>query len=181
MKIISTDIPAVKILEPTVFKDKRGYFFESFREDILEKLDFKGQFIQDNQSLSGKNILRGLHFQAPPFAQAKLVRVVKGAVLDIAVDIRKSSKTYGKYVSVLLSEDNFKQVFIPEGFAHGFITLEENTIFQYKCSNYYNKASEGGLMWNDTDLAIDWQAHEPIISEKDEQNPLFKDFESPFA
>jgi dTDP-4-dehydrorhamnose 3,5-epimerase len=180
MKIIETEIPDVKLVIPSVFRDERGYFMEAYRESSFRDAGINTNFVQDNQSLSGKGILRGLHFQAPPFAQAKLVKVVAGAVLDVAVDIRPNSPTYGKYVKQVLSIENMHQLYIPEGFAHGFVTLEENTVFQYKCGDYYNKESEGAIFWNDADLTIDWGIENPMISEKDKEAPLFKDFVSPF-
>lgn len=171
----------IHLLQPSVFKDNRGYFFESFNEkkfNSITQLDI--DFVQDNQSLSSKNVLRGLHFQLPPFAQAKLVRVVRGAVLDVAVDLRKNSPTFGKYYSVGLNEENNLSLFIPVGFAHGFVALKENTLFLYKCSEYYNKESEQTILWNDPDLNIDWKCTNPLISEKDKEGILFKDFKSPF-
>ena len=138
------------------------------------------KFVQDNESKSGKNVLRGLHFQKPPFAQGKLVRVIQGKVLDVAVDIRKGSPTYGKYHSVELDAESKRMFYIPEGFAHGFLTLEENTIFAYKCTNYYNKESEGSLLWCDEEIGIDWNVENPVLSDKDKISPLFKDFISPF-
>lgn len=168
------------IIQPRVFEDKRGYFFESFNEKAFADAGINIDFIQDNQSLSGAGILRGLHFQAPPFAQAKLVRVIKGAVIDVAVDIRKDSPTYGQHFSIELNENNKTQLLVPAGFAHGFVTLEDNTIFSYKCSNLYNKESEGGILWNDKDLGIQWNIADPVISEKDEILPAFKDLVSPF-
>lgn len=180
MEVQNTSIPDVKIFTPRVFKDDRGYFFESFREDVLKKTGITEQFVQDNQSLSQKGILRGLHFQLPPYDQAKLVRVNSGSVLDVVVDIRKGSPHYGQHVAVKLSADNFMQLFVPRGFAHGFVTLENNTIFEYKCSNYYHAESEAGLMWNDPDLYIDWGVSNPTLSGKDEKNGLLKDFDSPF-
>lgn len=180
MEIKNTEIPEVKLIVPKIFRDERGYFMETFRESALKDTGMRSHYVQDNQSLSGKGILRGLHFQAPPFAQAKLVKVVSGAVLDVAVDIRKDSPTYGKHVKQVLSIENMHQLYIPEGFAHGFVTLEENTVFQYKCGDYYNKESEGGIQWNDEELGIDWNIDNPIISEKDQNNPSFRDFQSPF-
>jgi dTDP-4-dehydrorhamnose 3,5-epimerase len=180
MNIIKTPIKSLLVLEPKVFEDERGYFFESFNKKKLEDIGIKESFVQDNQSLSNKNVLRGLHFQAPPFAQGKLVRVIKGSVLDIAVDIRKESATYGKYFSVILSEQNKKMFWIPPGFAHGFLTLEDQTIFSYKCSGDYNPSSEGSLLWNDTKLNIEWNIDEPIVSVKDKEAPAFTSFKSPF-
>ena len=174
MTIIPTHIPDLKILEPAVFADGRGYFFESYSYEKLKDLGIDKVFVQDNESKSQKGVLRGLHFQNPPFAQAKLVRVVKGAVLDVAVDIRKDSPTYGQHVCVELSEQNKRMFYIPEGFAHGFLTLEDNTVFSYKCSAYYNKESEGSLLWNDETLGIDWGVENPILSEKDSVAPKIK-------
>lgn len=181
MEIQNTSIPDVKIFNPRVFKDARGYFFESFRQDFLRQAGIADEFVQDNQSLSQKGILRGLHFQQPPYDQAKLVRVSRGSVLDVVVDIRKNSPHYGQHIAVMLSAENFKQLFVPRGFAHGFVTLEDQTIFEYKCSNYYHAPSESGLMWNDSDLNIDWGVNNPILSEKDEKNKLLRDFDSPFS
>lgn len=180
MEIIKTQIEGLLIIEPTVFKDDRGYFFESYNEQRFKELGVLDDFVQDNQSCSQKGVVRGLHFQKPPYAQAKLVRVLRGACLDFAVDIRKGSPTYGKYVSTLLTADNFRQFYIPAGFAHGFTALEDDTVFAYKCSNFYNKASEGCIMFNDKDLNIDWQVENPITSEKDMQGEAFATFDSPF-
>jgi len=176
----SPTISGLKLLKPTLFNDERGYFFESYNSETFKKLGICDDFLQDNQSCSKKNVIRGLHFQVPPFAQAKLVRVVKGAALDVAVDLRKDSATYGQYFSVLLSEENKLQFYIPEGFAHGFAVLEENTIFAYKCSNIYHKESERTILFNDIDFNIDWQISNPIVSEKDLQGIRFKDFITPF-
>ena len=156
MNITKTDIEGLIIIEPQIFKDSRGAFFESWNAKKFKQLGISEDFVQDNQSVSSKGVLRGLHFQNPPYAQAKLVRVIKGSVLDVAVDLRKNSPTYGMHVSVILSEQNNKSFFIPKGFAHGFLSLEDNTVFNYKCSDYYNKESEGSLLWNDEDLKIDW-------------------------
>ena len=180
MKIIKTEIEGLLLIEPRVFEDERGYFFESWSKDAFENAGLDINFVQDNQSLSSKGVVRGLHFQNPPFAQGKLVRVLKGSVLDIAVDIRENSPTYGKYFSIHLSEENKTMLWIPPGFAHGFSTLEDNTIFSYKCSGVYNKESEGSLMWNDTDLNIDWKIKNPIISEKDQNSELFSNFKTQF-
>lgn len=180
MNITKTDIEGLIIIEPQIFKDSRGAFFESWNAKKFKKLGISEDFVQDNQSVSSKGVLRGLHFQNPPYAQAKLVRVIKGSVLDVAVDLRKNSPTYGMHVSVILSEQNKKSFFIPKGFAHGFLSLEDNTVFNYKCSDYYNKESEGSLLWNDEDLKIDWQIDNPLISEKDLQADLFKNFKSKF-
>lgn len=183
MEIIKTDIEGVVIIEPKVFKDDRGYFFESFLQKEFEEKVCKTVFVQDNESKSCYGVLRGLHFQKPPFAQAKLVRCVKGKVLDVAVDIRKGSPTYGKHTAAVLSEDDHRMFFIPKGFAHGFSVLSEMAVFQYKCDNYYAPQSEGALLWNDKDLNINWMIPEKdvILSEKDKHHPLFKDFDSPFV
>ena len=154
MKFLKTEIEGLYVIEPRVFEDDRGYFFEAFNEQLFVQNGIDVRFVQDNQSLSQKNVLRGLHFQCPPFAQAKLVSVIEGSVLDIAVDIRKDSPTYGKHCSVVLSSENKKMFFIPEGFAHGFLALEDNTIFSYKCSNFYNKESEDALLWNDPTINL---------------------------
>ncbi len=180
MKILSTTIPDVKILEPRVFEDSRGYFLESFSQKIFNEKVADTVFVQDNESRSTYGVLRGLHFQKPPMAQAKLVRVIEGAVLDVAVDIRSGSPTYGQYVSVELSADNKRQLFVPRGFAHGFVVLSPNVVFQYKCDNYYSPEHEGGIAWNDPDLNIDWQVpmEDVILSEKDKKQPAFSDFTS---
>lgn len=175
-----TPIEGLLIIKPTVFEDERGHFFESYKKQLFHENGIDVQFVQDNQSLSQKNVLRGLHFQQPPFAQAKLIRVIKGAVIDVAVDIRKNSPTYGKHCLIELSEYNKILFYIPAGFAHGFLTLEDNTIFTYKCSNYFNKQSEGALLWNDEQLAINWDVNNPILSEKDKMSVAFADFVSPF-
>ena len=180
MNITKTDIEGLIIIEPQIFKDSRGCFFESWNAKKFKQLGISEDFVQDNQSVSSKGVLRGLHFQNPPYAQAKLVRVIEGSVLDVAVDLRKNSPTYGKHVSVILSEQNNKSFFIPKGFAHGFLSLEDNTVFNYKCSDYYNKESEGSLLWNDEDLKIDWQIDNPLISEKDLQADFFKNFKTKF-
>jgi len=179
-QIIHTSLEGLIVLKSEVFSDNRGYFFESYNKAQWQVLNLDMDFVQDNQSLSQKNILRGLHFQAPPYAQGKLVRVIKGAALDVAVDIRKESATYGQFFLQELSETNFLQMYIPEGFAHGFLTLEDNTIFAYKCTNYYNAGSEGGIQWNDKSLAIPWNTENPVLSVKDSKNIAFKDFISPF-
>jgi len=181
MKITtSTQISGLKILHPIIFNDDRGYFFESYNYEIFKNLGIEDVFVQDNQSYSKKNVIRGLHLQVPPFAQAKLVRVIKGAVLDVAVDLRKESPTYGQHFSVVLSEENQLQFYIPVGFAHGFATLEEHTIFAYKCSSIYHKDSERSILFNDKDLNINWNIHHPIVAGKDLQAINFKDFISPF-
>lgn len=181
MEIIKTSIEGLLIIKPDVFKDERGYFFESYNKERFEKEGLLMDFVQDNESKSSKGVLRGLHFQKPPYAQGKLVRVVKGSVMDVAVDLRKDSATYGKWESVVLTEENKLQFWIPEGFAHGFLTLEDNTIFNYKCTNVYNKESEGSILWNDPDINIEWNIENPILSEKDKLSPLFKNFETPFT
>lgn len=181
MKVVEEPMPGLKLIEPTVFEDQRGYFFESYNDDKFKELGIDVTFIQDNQSLSQANVVRGLHFQAPPHAQDKLIRVIKGCVLDVAVDVRKGSPTYGQVYSHEINETNKLQLFIPKGFAHGFATLEDQTIFYYKCTNLYNKESEGGVLWNDPDLNIDWKVANPILSEKDHHNPKMADFDSPFT
>lgn len=181
MEILKTPLEGLLLIKPVVFEDERGYFFESFNTQKFKDAGLPTDFVQDNQSLSGANVLRGLHFQAPPHAQAKLVRVIKGSVLDVVVDIRKSSATYGKTYSVELTEQNKWMLYIPEGFAHGFKTLEEQTIFFYKCSRLYNKASEGCILWNDTDLNINWNVNNPILSPKDKEGTPFNSFDSPFS
>ena len=180
LEIKNIAIEGPLLLKPNVFFDARGYFFESFNKEIFERHSLPTDFVQDNQSLSNKNALRGLHFQNPPFAQGKLVRVIKGAVYDVIVDIRKNSATYGQSFGIELNEDNFLQLWIPKGFAHGFSTLQDNTIFSYKCTQLYHKASENGILWNDKLLSIDWQISNPIISEKDQQLTPFDLFDSPF-
>jgi len=167
MNIIKPPIPGLLEIEPNVFGDERGYFFESYNSQVFHDAGIKANFLQDNQSFSHKGVLRGLHFQEPPHAQAKLVRVIKGSVMDVAVDIRKGSPTYGKYHKVILSEENKKMFWIPEGFAHGFLTLENNTIFFYKCSALYNKESENAIFYKDPNIGIDWEIDDPILSEKD--------------
>ncbi len=176
MKVITTRIPEVLIFEPDVFGDHRGYFFESFRHDIFEKYVGNIPFVQDNQSKSGFGVLRGLHFQRPPYTQAKLVQCLQGEVLDIAVDIRIGSPTYGHHVPVHLSETNHRQLYIPRGFAHGFAVLSETAVFSYKCDNYYNPNADGGLAWNDPDINIDWilKPEEVKLSEKDKNQPSFQ-------
>ncbi len=180
MKITTTPIEGILIIEPQIFRDSRGYFFESYNQDKMFEAGINLNFVQDNQSLSQKGAVRGLHFQAPPFEQGKLVRVVQGAVRDVVVDIRKESATYGQNFTIDLTAENQLMFWIPPGFAHGFETLEDNTIFLYKCTNMYNKASEGGLFWNDPEIGIQWQTQEPIVSDKDQILPLFKDFTSPY-
>lgn len=180
MEIKQTEIPGLLIIQPQVFNDSRGYFFESYNKVKLKAQGFDADFIQDNQSMSSVGTLRGLHFQNPPYGQGKLVSVIKGSALDVAVDIRKKSAFYGKYFSIVLSENNKTMFWIPPGFAHGFVALEDNTIFMYKCTQVYNKESEGSVFWNDPDLKIDWNIKNPIISEKDSKAPFFKDLASRF-
>ena len=177
---ISTSNPDVFIINPVIYNDNRGCFFESYNSLTMESLGITSIFVQDNQSCSEKNVLRGLHFQVPPFAQGKLVRVIKGAVLDVAVDLRKNSPNFGKFVSSILSESNHLMMWIPEGFAHGFLSLEPDTIFTYKCTNVYNKNSERILKWNDELINIDWGTETPIISDRDNQATSFSELESPF-
>lgn len=172
MKIIETGFDGLYELEPNVFGDKRGYFFESYRREVYKDLGIEEDFVQDNESFSVKGTLRGLHYQERPHAKAKLVRVVHGKVLDVAVDIRKDSPTFGKHHTVLLEADRHNMFLIPAGFAHGFVALEDSVFF-YKCSNYYNQASEGGILWNDPQLDIDWGIDDPIVSEKDQVLPNF--------
>lgn len=184
MNIIKTDIEGVLIIEPKVFGDARGYFFESFNQKgFKEQTGVDVLFVQDNESCSSKGVVRGLHFQLPPYAQSKLVRVVEGTVLDVAVDIRKWSPTYGKHVSVELSAENKRQFFLPKGFAHGFAVLSERAVFQYKCDEYYHPEAEGAIAWDDPTLAIDWKIDKSqvLLSDKDHRHPLFKDFTTPFT
>ena len=180
MEIIETKIKDLLVIKPDVFSDERGYFFESYNRQRFLEHGLDMTFVQDNESQSMKGVLRGLHFQRPPFAQGKLVRVVKGAVMDVAVDLRKGSPTFGQWESVILNEGNKFMYWIPEGFAHGFACLEDHSVFTYKCTNIYNKASEGGLRWNDPDIGIKWDITDPILSKKDKVSPLFKDFVTPF-
>lgn len=180
MEFVSTEFEGLIIVKPKVFMDERGYFFESFNKNEFKRNAIDVDFVQDNQSKSDRNVLRGLHFQNPPFAQGKLVQVIKGAVLDVVVDIRKNSTTYGKHFKIELSEENKTMLFIPPGFAHGFLTLLDETIFSYKCTNFYNKESEKSLLWNDKTLNIDWDVSSPILSEKDKLAENFQSFISPF-
>ena len=180
MKITTTPIDGLLVIEPQIFIDSRGYFFESYNQDKMKAAGIVLPFVQDNQSLSQMGAVRGLHFQAAPFEQGKLVRVVAGAVRDVVVDIRKNSPTYGQHFSIDLSAENQLMFWIPPGFAHGFETLENNTVFLYKCTNMYDKNSEGGLLWNDPAIGIKWQTSDAIVSEKDQILPLLKDFVSPF-
>ncbi len=175
MLFTPTPIKDIFVIQPKVFEDERGYFFESYNTNFFKQNNIHIEFVQDNQSLSQKNVLRGLHFQNPPYAQGKLVRVVTGSVLDVAVDIRKDSPTYGKHFSIVLDSKKKNMLWIPQGFAHGFLTLEDNTIFSYKCTNSYHKNSEDSILWNDPDIGIDWGTHTPLLSERDKEAKLFKD------
>ena len=182
MEVIRTDIEGVVILEPRIFRDARGYFFESYSErEFCDKVRTV-RFVQDNESCSSYGVLRGLHFQKPPHAQSKLVRVIEGAVLDVAVDIRRGSPTYGRHVSCLLTEDNHRQFFVPRGFAHGFAVLSDTAVFQYKCDNYYHPEADGGISIVDPSLGIDWQIDpaDAILSDKDKKHPVLAEFETPF-
>ena len=180
MKITSFEIEGPVLIHPRIFEDNRGYFLESFNSDRYAELTGNLSFVQDNISRSNLNVVRGLHFQAPPFAQGKLVSVIQGSVLDVIVDIRKSSATYGQHVAVELTDKDHAQLWIPPGFAHGFTALKENTVFSYKCTALYDPSSEGTLRWNDPDLAINWKTNAPLVSEKDQVGELFKNFVSPF-
>lgn len=180
MKIIETNIKDVLIIEPKIFFDERGYFFESFNEDSFLKAGVQSKYLQDNISKSSKNTLRGLHFQIAPFAQGKLIKVLRGAVQDIAVDLRTASPTFGQYAEVVLSEENHRMLYIPPGFAHGFLTLEEDTIFSYKCTALYNKDAERAILWNDPSLNIKWKTNNPIISQKDLLGRSFTEFKGLF-
>ncbi len=180
MQIIETQIPGLLEIIPKVFGDERGYFYESYNKELFQNFGVNFEFVQDNQSLSNKGVLRGLHFQNPPFAQGKLVRVIQGAVMDVVVDIRLGSPTYGKHHKVLLSGENKLMFWVPPGFAHGFVTLEDQTIFSYKCTNVYNKESEGSVLWNDPALGIDWGIEDPLLSEKDLQARPLAELETQF-
>lgn len=182
MEVIKTDIEGVVILEPRIFTDARGYFFESYSQREFDEKVHSVAFVQDNESCSSYGVLRGLHFQKPPYAQSKLVRVLEGAVLDVAVDIRKGSPTYGKHVAVELTAENHRQFFIPRGFAHGFSVLTPRVVFQYKCDNFYHPEAEGAIAWNDPALGIDWRlpAQAVILSEKDSRHPRLDEIDSPF-
>ena len=181
MKLIKTEFEGLFLIKPNVFGDARGYFYEGFNKKTLQSQGLDIEIVQTNISESQKGVVRGLHFQNPPFEQGKLIRVLKGSVLDVVVDIRTGSPTFGKYYSVELSEENKRALWVPAGFAHGFKTLEDQTLFYYNCSQVYNKESEGSIRWNDPQLKIDWGINNPIISEKDEIAPLFKEFESKFS
>ncbi|MBE0663839.1 MAG: dTDP-4-dehydrorhamnose 3,5-epimerase [Bacteroidales bacterium] len=180
MKVTYTEIPDVLIIKPQVFADERGYFYESYQRDMFREIGIHEEFVQDNESKSQKNVLRGLHLQKPPYAQGKLIRVIKGSVLDVVVDVRPNSPYYGKCVSTILSETNKLSFWVPAGFAHGFLTLEDNTIFAYKCTQVYNREAEMAIRWNDPLLAINWGIETPLLSEKDKFAPLFSEFISPF-
>lgn len=182
MEVIKTEIEGVVIIEPRIFKDSRGYFFESYSKREFDEKVRPVNFVQDNESCSSYGVMRGLHFQRPPFAQSKLVRCVKGRVLDVAVDIRKGSPTYGHHVAVELTEDNHRQFFIPRGFAHGFAVLSDIAVFQYKCDNYYHPEADGGISIQDSSLGIDWMIDpsKAILSEKDLRHAVLADFDSPF-
>jgi len=180
METTKTFIKDLLVLQPKVFQDDRGYFYEPYNRKTFAIAGVKEDFVQDNQSLSQKGVLRGLHFQKPPYAQSKLVRVIQGAVWDVVVDIRKNSPTYGKHFGIELSASNKTIFYIPEGFAHGFATLEDNTVFLYKCSDFYNKESEDSILWNDPDLAIPWNMPNPILSEKDKKARAFSSFNTMF-
>lgn len=180
MEVINTPVAGLKIIQPKVWGDARGHFFESYSEAAFVAAGLPTNFVQDNQSLSAKGILRGLHFQKPPFAQGKLVRVIKGAVLDVVVDLRSSSPTYGQHHAIELNEDNKTMFWIPPGFAHGFLTLADDTIFVYKVTGLYNKESEGGLLWNDPALGINWGIENPLLSDKDRILPLLSELPAIF-
>ena len=182
MNLIKTRINGLFVLKPTIFKDHRGYFMESYNQKNINKLLGNINFVQDNESESSRGVLRGLHFQKPPYSQNKLVRCLKGSVLDVVLDLRKDSKTYGIFETILLTEENKKQLFIPKGFAHAFVVLSETAIFSYKVDNYYNPDSESGVFWNDLDLNIDWKINkkEIIVSEKDKSLPTFNNIINPF-
>lgn len=182
MDVIRTDIDGVVIIEPRIFRDARGYFFESFSQREFDRKVRPVRFVQDNESMSTRGVMRGLHFQLPPFTQSKLVRCVQGCVVDVAVDIRKGSPTYGRHVAVELSADNHRQLFVPRGFAHGFAVLSDVAVFQYKCDNYYAPQADGGISIADTSLGIDWliSPDEAILSDKDTRHPLLENFDSPF-
>ncbi len=182
MKVIDTSIEGAYIIEPRIFSDSRGYFFESYNQKVFDEKIGPIRFVQDNESFSSYGVLRGLHYQKPPFAQSKLVSVISGKVLDVAVDIRRGSPTYGQHVAVELSGENHRQFFIPRGFAHGFVVLSETALFQYKCDNFYAPQSEGAIAWDDPDLAIDWRipADRILLSEKDRSHPLLKDMDTVF-
>lgn len=182
MEVIKTNIEGVVIIEPRIFRDARGYFFESFSQREFDARVRPIRFVQDNESMSSYGVMRGLHFQRPPYTQSKLVRCVRGRVLDVAVDIRKGSPTYGQHVAVELSEENHRQFFVPRGFAHGFAVLSQTAVFQYKCDNFYAPQADGGISIKDDSLGIDWRipVSEALLSDKDTKHPLLRDFDSPF-
>ncbi|MCX6233942.1 MAG: dTDP-4-dehydrorhamnose 3,5-epimerase [Bacteroidetes bacterium] len=180
MEIIKSDIPDVWLIKPDVYRDNRGYFYESYHFERFAEAGMDYMFVQDNESMSKKGVLRGLHYQIPPFEQGKLVRVIKGAVLDVAVDIRRHSPFYGKWCSAVLTGENKFLYWIPPGFAHGFLTLEDDSIFSYKCTTVYNRDAERSIRWDDPDLNINWNFQNPVLAEKDNNAPLFKDIQSPF-
>ncbi len=182
MEVIKTNIEGVVIIEPRIFRDARGYFFESFSQREFDAKVRPIRFVQDNESMSSYGVMRGLHFQRPPYTQSKLVRCVRGRVLDVAVDIRKGSPTYGQHVAVELSEENHRQFFVPRGFAHGFAVLSQTAVFQYKCDNFYAPQADGGISIKDDSLGIDWRipVSEVLLSDKDTKHPLLRDFDSPF-
>jgi len=180
MEITETPLKGLFVIKPKVFEDARGYFFESYNDQVFRKAGLHLNFVQDNQSLSNKGVLRGLHFQNPPHAQGKLVRVITGAVFDVAVDIRKNSPTYSRWFGLELNEQNKQMMYIPEGFAHGFATLRDGTVFSYKCTAFYNKDAEDCLLWNDSDIGIDWRIQNPLLSDKDLQGKKLMNFHSLF-
>jgi dTDP-4-dehydrorhamnose 3,5-epimerase len=180
MEIVKTELEGLIVLKPKVFEDARGYFFESYNQKLFKEAGLDLNFVQDNQSLSHTGVLRGLHFQVPPHAQGKLVRVITGAVYDVAVDIRKNSPTYGKWFGLELTQENKWMMYVPEGFAHGFLTLRDNTIFSYKCTNFYNKPAEDCLLWNDPDIGVKWNVTDPLLSQKDLEGKSLKNFVSPY-
>lgn len=180
MNVTKTDIEGLLLIEPNIFRDERGYFLESYNDGRYHETGIPELFVQDNVSVSKKGVIRGLHYQAPPFDQGKLVSVLRGRVIDVAVDIRTGSPTYGKHVAVELSADNHKQFWIPAGFAHGFVALEDDTVFAYKCTNVYSKDHDRGIRYNDPALGIDWNVTDPIVSEKDKLHPLLSEISSEF-
>lgn len=180
MQVTTTFIEGLKIIQPTVFNDARGYFYEPYNRKTYAEAGIAEEFVQDNQSFSQKGVIRGLHFQNPPHAQAKLLRILQGSIWDVVVDIRTSSPTYGKYFGIELSAENKTIFYVPRGFAHGFLTLEDNTLLLYKCSDFYNKASEESLIWNDPDVSIPWNISNPILSEKDLKGKTLKELKSRF-
>lgn len=180
MQVKTTFIEGLLVIQPQIFYDSRGYFYEPYNKKAFAEAGINEEFVQDNQSLSQKGVLRGLHFQNPPHAQAKLLRILQGAIWDVAVDIRKSSPTYGKYFGIELSAENKTVFYVPKGFAHGFLTLEDNTLLLYKCSDFYNKSSEESLIWNDPDVAISWEISNPVLSEKDLNGKKLMDLKSQF-